>query len=93
MRVDLAYSILSLKYLTIGRPYITRNTCTQQPLAHPSNISLENPSNNDNFSKFSKRQILLTITGRGHVKKESTQNLAANKQQSKLEIILYLNCL
>ena len=26
-------------------------------------------------------------------KKKSTQNLAANKQQSKLEIILYLNCL
>ena len=45
---------------------ITRNTCTQQPLAHPSNISVENQSNNDNFSKFSERQILLTITGRGH---------------------------
>ena len=44
----------------------TRNTCTQQPLAHPSNRSLENPSNIDNFSKLSKRQILHTITGRGY---------------------------
>ena len=55
-------------------------------------ISLENPSNNDDFSKFSKKPILLTITGRGHAIKKSTQNLAANKQ-FKLGIILYLNCL
>ena len=33
----------------------TRNMCTQQPLTHASNISLENPNNNDNFSKFSKK--------------------------------------
>ena len=36
--------------------------------------SLENPSNNDKFSKFSKTQILLTITGRGHaIKKIHTE--------------------
>ena len=40
---------------------LTRNTCTQQTLAQPSNISLENPSNIDNFSKLSKRQIVFTI--------------------------------
>ena len=28
-------------------------TCTQQTLAHPSNISLKNPNNVDNFSKLS----------------------------------------
>ena len=42
----------------------------QQPLAHPTNVSLENPSNNDNFSKFSKRQTLLTITGSEHAIKK-----------------------
>ena len=49
----------------------------QQPLAHPSNISLENPSNVDNFSKLSKRQIPLTITGRGYaikIKKKKIKN-------------------
>ena len=62
---------------------LTRNTCMRQPLAHPPKKSLENPSNNK-FSEFSKRQILLTITGGGHaIKKKSTQNLSANKQQSK----------
>ena len=44
----------------------TRNTRTQQTLARPSNTSLENPSNIDNFSKLSKRQIVLSITGRGN---------------------------
>ena len=42
--------------------FITKNTCTQQTLAHPSNTSLENPNKIDNFSKLSKRQIVLTIT-------------------------------
>ena len=55
----------------------SRNTCTQQPT----------------FPKSKKRQILLTITGRGHAIKKNPQNLATNKQQFKLEIIVYLNCL
>ena len=55
----------------------TGNTCTQQTLAHPSNMSLENPSNVDNFSKLSKRQIFLTITGRGNAIK-NTQYLGTN---------------
>ena len=46
--------------------YLTRNTCKQQTLAHSSNISLENPSNVDNFSKLSKRQIVFIITTRGN---------------------------
>ena len=32
----------------------TRNTCTQQTLAHASNISLEHPSEGDNFSQLLK---------------------------------------
>ena len=40
--------------------------CTQQPLTHPANISLRSPSDIDNFSKLSERQILLIITGRGY---------------------------
>ena len=44
---------------------------------HSSNTSLENPSNIDNFSKLSKRQIVLTITGRGNTIKK-TQYLATN---------------
>ena len=53
----------------------TRNTWTQQPLAHTPKKSLENPSNNDKFSKFSKRQILLTITGRGHAIKKNPHRI------------------
>ena len=53
----------------------TRNRSTQQPLAHPSNISLQNPSNIDNFSKLSKRQILLTITGREHAIKKNPHRI------------------
>ena len=49
----------------------------QQTLAHPSNTSLENPSNIDDFSKLSKRQIVLTITGSGNAIKKS-QYLATN---------------
>ena len=49
----------------------------QQTLAHPSNTSLENPSNIDNFSKLSKRHIVLTITVRGNAIKK-TQHLATN---------------
>ena len=55
--------------ISVNNCYIltyTRNTYTQQPLTHPSSISLENPSNIDNFAKLSKRLILLTITGRGY---------------------------
>ena len=44
----------------------TRNMCMQQTLAHCSKTSPENPSNIDNFSKLSKRKIILTITGRDH---------------------------
>ena len=55
----------------------TRNTCAQQTLAHPSNIPLENPSKIHNFSKLSKRQIVLTITGRGNAIKK-TQHLATH---------------
>ena len=43
----------------------------QQTLTHPCNISLENPSNIDNFSKLSERQIILTITGRGNAIKNT----------------------
>ena len=50
---------------------MTRNTCTQQILAHPSSTSLENPSKIDNFSKLSKRQIVLTITGSGNAIKKT----------------------
>ena len=64
-------------YLSEGVITVTRNTCTQQTLAHPSNTSLENPSNIENFSKLSKRQIVLTITGRGNAIKK-TQYLATN---------------
>ena len=49
-----------------GTFFKTRNTCTQQPLAYPSNICPKNPSNINNFSKLSKRQTLLNITGKGH---------------------------
>ena len=49
----------------------------QQTLAHPSNTSLAKTSNVDNFSKLSKRQIILTITGRENAVKEK-QHLATN---------------
>ena len=42
----------------------TRNTCTQQTLAHPSKISLENSSNNDNFPTYQKNRPYYTVTGR-----------------------------
>ena len=46
--------------------HVTRNTSKQQALAHSSYISLENPGNVDNLSKLSKRQIVLSIIGRGN---------------------------
>ena len=49
----------------------------QQTLTHLSNTSLKNPSNIDNFSKLSKRQIVLTITVRGNAIKK-TQYLATH---------------
>ena len=61
----------------VSQNILTRNTCTQQTLAHPSNISPEDPSNIDNFSKLSKRQIILTITGRRNAIKK-TQHLATD---------------
>ena len=60
-----------------SEPQLTRNTCMQQTLTYPSNTSLENQSNIDHFSKLSKRQINLTITGRGNAIKK-TQDLATN---------------
>ena len=51
--------------------------CTQQTLTLPSNTSLENPSNIDNFLRLSKRQIVITVTGRGNAIKK-TQHLATN---------------
>ena len=53
----------------------------QQTYTHPFNISPENPSKTDNFSKLSKSQIVLIITGRGHavkqrkVKREKRHNI------------------
>ena len=71
LKVDSSIALFK-KYYSHDYKVITRNTCTQQILAHPSNISLENPSNVDNFSKLSKRQIVLTIPRRGNaVKKEN----------------------
>ena len=61
-----------MKGIKLESYFITRNMCMQQPLAHSSNISLENPSNIDNFSK---RQILLTITGRGHAVKKNPHKI------------------
>ena len=60
------YQILFIGTVGVSPSYfiyklVSRNTCMQQLLTHPSNISLKNPSNIDNFSKLSKRQILHSI--------------------------------
>ena len=44
--------MLQFKY---GFMLLTRNTRTQQPLAHTFHVSLENSIKIDNFSKLSKR--------------------------------------
>ena len=68
----------------------------QKTLAHPSYISLENLSKIDDFSKLSKRQIVLTVTGRGNAIKNNTQTgnyflfkLLVVKLTFKISIVLY----
>ena len=49
-------SLLRLGLIPAPGSYLTRNTCTKQTLAHPSKISLENPSNIDNFPTCQKNR-------------------------------------
>ena len=47
-----------VKIFLTQRQLLTTNMCMQQTLNLPSNISLENPSKIDSFSKLSKREIV-----------------------------------
>ena len=60
------------------------------PLGHTSIVSLENSIKTDNFSKLSKKQIVLTIIGRvtTNQKKELTNRPPINNPNWKL----YLHC-